>query len=332
MYQWTKGWRKSDAYVDATLENAAIGIAHVGLDGAWLRVNERLLELVGYERGELLTITFQDITHPDDLETDLGLLRDLIDGKIPHYQMEKRYFRKDGELIWVNLTVGMQRTPEGKPDFCISLIEDITNRKADEDHLKILIDELNHRVKNTLATVQAVAHMSFRKDEPIAEAKRAFTDRLQVLSSAHDILTNEKWTGADFRQVVRGALRPFNLDTSDRMSLEGGNVRLESRQALTLAMAINELTTNAVKYGSLSVEQGSVALQWQRTRGTDGAKLKFEWIESGGPPCKAVERSGFGSMLLTKILAGDFHGEATLDYLDTGLKYTLLAQWPGEAG
>ncbi|QLC25986.1 PAS domain S-box protein [Parasphingopyxis algicola] len=332
MYHWNGKWRESADFIDATFENAAIGIAHVGLDGAWLRVNERLLEIVGYERDELLAITFQDITHPDDLETDLGQLQALIRGEIPHYQMEKRYFRKDGELIWINLTVGLQRGPDGAPDFCISLIEDITRRKADEEHLRILVDELNHRVKNTLATVQAVAHMSFRKDEPVAEAKKDFTGRLQALSSAHDILTEEKWTGADFRQVVRRALRPFNLDNADRLSLEGGKVRLESRQALTLAMAINELATNAIKYGALSTEQGSVALRWRRIRGEDGVAFRFEWTERGGPRCAAPERSGFGSTLLTRILPGDFGGKAVLDYRETGLKYILSAPWPGEAG
>lgn len=329
MYHWKGDWRNAADFVDATFENAAIGIAHVGLDGAWLRVNERLLEIVGYERDELLATTFQDITHPDDLETDLGQLKALIEGDIPHYQMEKRYFRKDGELIWINLTVGLQRGPDGQPDFCISLIEDITSRKADEEHLRILVDELNHRVKNTLATVQAVAHMSFRKDQPIAEAKKDFTGRLQALSSAHDILTEQKWAGADFRHVVRRALRPFNLDAVDRLKLEGGQVRLGPRQALTLAMAVNELATNSVKYGALSDDGGSVALRWRRIRGESGMQLRFEWIESGGPPCAPPERAGFGSTLLTRILPGDFAGEAALDYSETGLKYTLSAPWPG---
>lgn len=331
MYHWTDDWREETELVDATFENAAIGIAHVGLDGAWLRVNERLLEIVGYDRDELLAITFQDITHPDDLETDLGRLQALIAGDIPHYQMEKRYFRKTGEQIWVNLTVGLQRDRDGEPDFCISLIEDISSRKADEEHLRTLIDELNHRVKNTLATVQAVAHMSFRKDEPIADAKRDFTGRLQALSSAHDILTEEKWTGADFREVVERALRPFGHEECGRIKIEGEAVRLGARQALTLAMAINELTTNAIKYGALSSEDGAVTLHWRRASDDDGDRLAFAWIECGGPPCREPERKGFGTTLLTKILPGDFRGTAMLDYSENGLEYHIETQWPGEA-
>jgi PAS domain S-box-containing protein len=332
MFHYSEDMLSNVQLVDATFENAAIGIAHVGLDGSWLRVNERLLETLGYAHEELLQITFQDITHPDDLETDLDLLRALIAGEIPHYQMEKRYFRKDGELIWANLTVGLQRTPEGEPDFCISLVEDISKRKADEEHLKTLINELNHRVKNTLATVQAVAHMSFRKDEPIADARLNFTGRLQALSSAHDILTDEKWRGANFREVVKRALQPFDLERAHRVTLKGPRVRLGARQAQTLAMAINELATNAIKYGALSNDEGMVSLRWTKITRNGETFLEFEWVEQGGPACIAPDRTGFGSTLLTRILPGDFRGEAKLDYQEAGMHYTLLAPMEGASG
>ncbi|MGJ8535523.1 MAG: sensor histidine kinase [Parasphingopyxis sp.] len=329
MYHSSEDMLTNLQLIDATFENAAIGIAHVGLDGSWLRVNKRLLETLGYDHDELLGLTFQDITHPDDLKSDLDQLKALIAGEIPHYQMEKRYIRKDGELIWGNLTVGLQRDINGKPDFCISLVEDISKRKADEEHLRTLINELNHRVKNTIATVQAVAHMSFRKDEPIADARGDFTGRLQALSSVHDILTDEKWTGANFREVVQRALRPFDLERARRVTLKGERVRLGARQALTLAMAINELTTNAIKYGALSNEAGSVSLRWTKVQRGGDMFLQFEWAEQGGPPCIAPERTGFGSSLLTRILPGDFKGEAKLDYRETGLNYTLLAPMEG---
>lgn len=325
MFHSSKGMQNNLQYIDATFENAAIGIAHVGLDGSWLRVNERLLETLGYDHEELQQITFQDITHPDDLETDLDQLRALVAGDISHYQMEKRYIRKDGEVIWGNLTVGLQRRPDGEPDFCISLVEDISKRKADEEHLRTLINELNHRVKNTLATVQAVAHMSFRKDEPLADARKDFTGRLQALSSAHDILTDEKWAGANFREVVTRALQPFNLEGDDRVTLKGEWIRLGSRQALTLAMAINELATNAIKYGALSNDEGRVMLRWAKTARNGETCIEFEWIEQGGPPCVQPTRAGFGSTLLTRILPGDFRGEAQLNYRETGLNYCLSA-------
>ena len=118
-----------------TFEQAAVGMAHVGLDGRWLEVNGKLCEIVGYERRELLDRTFQDITHPDDLDADLGLLRRLVAGEIPHYAMEKRYFRKDGEVVWVNLTVSKVGSIEGAPAYFLSVIEDITRRKRAEEAL-----------------------------------------------------------------------------------------------------------------------------------------------------------------------------------------------------
>ncbi|MBC2776690.1 sensor histidine kinase [Parasphingopyxis marina] len=318
--------------IDATFENAAVGMAHVSFQGRWLRVNEKLLDIVGYSREELLQITFQDITHPDDLDADLEQLDALIKGDIPAYTMEKRYFHKDGGLIWINLTVGLQRDEDGEPLFCISAIEDITERKANEERLRVLVDELNHRVKNTLATVQAIAHMSFRKDEPIADARAEFTSRLHALSGAHDLLTEEKWMGADIMSVVDRALRAFRLADETRFHVAGPRIRLSPRAALTLAMAVNELATNAVKYGALSVPDGSVQIAWGRF-GKEGVdEIVFKWIESNGPEVSMPDGSGgFGSTLLERILPGDFQGEAELEYAPTGLRYTLTAIRPRSA-
>lgn len=321
LYHWHGGLRQNPTSVDATFENAAVGIAHVGLDGAWLRVNQRLLEIVGYDRDELMGRTFQDITHPDDLDTDLSQLAVLQAGKIRHYQMEKRYFRKDGEQIWVNLTVGLQRDRHGEPEFCISLIEDITARKADEEHLKVLIHELNHRVKNTLATVQAIAHMSFRKDEPIEEARADFGKRLGALASAHDLLTEEKWSGAEITQVIERALRPFSQAYADRIEVAGPVGRLQARPALTLAMGINELTTNAIKYGALSDDRGRVEIAWW----IEGEYFLFEWAETGGPKIDKLHNTGFGSILLNRVLPGDFQGRAAGDFARDGFRYRLRA-------
>ncbi len=127
--------RESEERFRATFENAAVGIAHVATDGRWLRVNNRLCEIVGYTRDELLERTFQDITHPEDLDTDLALMRRLLAGELPHYSMEKRYYHKTGKIVFVSLTVSLVRTIDGAPDYLISIIEDITARKrAEEAH------------------------------------------------------------------------------------------------------------------------------------------------------------------------------------------------------
>ena len=138
--------RESEARFRGTFENAAVGIAHVGLDGQWLRVNDRLSEIVGYTRDELLERTFQDITHPDDLGLDLERFARLLAGEIDHYQLEKRYLHRDGHTVWINLTVAPNRDPDGEVKYVISVVEDVSARKAAEAALVALNDELEDRV------------------------------------------------------------------------------------------------------------------------------------------------------------------------------------------
>jgi len=148
----------SEMRFSATFEQAAVGIAHVAPDGSWLNVNHRCLEIVGYTREELLQLTFSDITHPDDLEADWALVRELLEGKRSTYSMEKRYFTKDRRLIWVNLTVSLVRKADGSPNYFISVIEDITSRKLIEKERDELIVQLEDRVRLRTAELERLSH------------------------------------------------------------------------------------------------------------------------------------------------------------------------------
>src|SRR3972149_260072 len=127
---------ESEARFRATFEQAAVGLAHVAPDGRWLRANQKLCEIVGYSPEELLQRTFQDITHPDDLDTDLGQVQQVLSGQIPTYSREKRYLHRDGAIVWVNLTVSLLRRQDQSPDYFVSVVEDITARKLAEDRLR----------------------------------------------------------------------------------------------------------------------------------------------------------------------------------------------------
>ena len=140
--------RESEERFRGTFEQAAVGIAHVAPDGRWLRVNRRLCDIVGYTEQELWTRTFQDITHPDDLDRDLGYVRDMLDGKLQTYSMEKRYFRKDGSIVWIELTVSLVREPSGRPKYFISVVQDIEARKRAESERERLFLFLNSIVEN----------------------------------------------------------------------------------------------------------------------------------------------------------------------------------------
>jgi two-component system sensor histidine kinase UhpB len=136
--------RESEERFRSTFEQAAVGLAHVAPDGTFLRINQRFCDIVGYTRDEMLCQTFQDVTHPDDLETDLDYVRQVLDGEIQSYSMEKRYIRKDGPLVWVDLTVSLVREPAGEPKYFISAARDISRRKQAEEGLARRVEELEH--------------------------------------------------------------------------------------------------------------------------------------------------------------------------------------------
>jgi len=187
-------------------------------------------------------------------------------------------------------------------------------RARAEQHQHLLINELNHRVKNNLASVQAIAFQTLRGDVPLAEARARFEARLAALSNAHNLLTEENWGGASLERVVRDAIEHLGGE-SGRFDVEGEPLRLAPRAALAMAMALHELGTNAAKYGALTAESGRVAISWR----LDGERLLLEWRESGGPPVQPPTRRGFGSRLIERGLEADLGGSAALRFEPDGL-------------
>jgi two-component sensor histidine kinase/integral membrane sensor domain MASE1 len=203
---------------------------------------------------------------------------------------------------------------------------EIAERTRAEEHQRLLVHELNHRVKNTLATVQSIAAQTSRSRD-LRAGYASFTDRLMALSRAHDVLTRQSWEGADLMAMVQGAVQPFETDAGERFHLQGPHVWLGPQQALAIAMALHELATNAAKYGALSSSEGRVDLTWEAP--ADGG-LKMVWRESGGPPVSAPTHRGFGSRLLERGLAAELRGTVTVDYRPDGLVCVIEAG-PGAA-
>ena len=194
-------------------------------------------------------------------------------------------------------------------------------RQADE-HRQLLLDELNHRVRNTLTSVQAIVMQTLRgKAEP--EVAGALQARLMALSRAHDVLTREHWQGADLSDIVMQATAPYRGDGS-RIRFEGPSIRLLPKSALALAMALHELCTNAVKYGALKDDQGQVSVKWQITSTSGAPRLRLAWEESGGPAVQGTRKQGFGSRLL-RSLAEDLDARVELHYPLTGVVCTIDA-------
>lgn len=189
-----------------------------------------------------------------------------------------------------------------------------------EAHQRVLNQELSHRMKNTLAVVQAIAIQTLRGVTE-KEVVAAFTDRIHSLSLAHNVLLQESWAAANIRGVVAAVLG--NFGHAERFDTSGPDVRLGPRAALSLSLLLHELATNAVKYGSLSREGGTVAIAWRVSPGDDGEVLTFDWCETGGPPARKPSRKGFGSRLMQMGLTGS--GGAVLTYAETGFKAEMRA-------
>jgi len=192
----------------------------------------------------------------------------------------------------------------------------------------LLIEELNHRVKNTLAILQAIAVQTFKSASRLEREK--FEGRLGALAEAHNLLSKEKWQGSELQDVIVRVLEPYRLNTPDRIRMSGPKVPLSPRLAVVLSMIVHEIATNAAKYGALSNDTGSVELAWSVIAEDDGAKLKaaklkLVWQESGGPVVAAPIRRGFGSRLIERSARDQLGGEATVDFLPRGVVYSITS-------
>lgn len=198
---------------------------------------------------------------------------------------------------------------------------DITERKVSEQHRKLLIDELNHRVKNTLAVVQSIAAQTFKDDQTSPQARAAYEGRLMALSSAHGLLTEESWESAPIKQLLLDALSAFDID---RFKFDISPLRIAPKPAVSLVLALHELATNATKYGALSNDQGSVVISCD-IAGDEEPLFQLVWREIDGPRVVKPSKKGFGTRLIQRGLAAEFGGQVGLDFETGGLTCTIVA-------
>lgn len=308
----------------ATYEHVAIGISEVDSTGNILRVNEAMCSITGYSREEMLSGHLFRFTHRDDIDSDREAFRKQVAGELEFYSAEKRFVRKDGRTIWISVRSSPVRDAAGQLLYLVRVVQDITESKLAEQRQKMLIDELNHRVKNTLATVQSLASQTARSAASPREFSESFEGRLIALSKAHDQLTMHHWESADLRELLSADLAPYG-GGPERVVLRGEDVRLRPRAVLTLAMVFHELITNAAKYGALSVPAGRVAIRWRPVRDMYGQPfLRIDWQEEGGPAVAEPERRGFGSRLIEGSIAAELGGSARLTYAPEGLRCEVL--------
>ena len=232
---------------------------------------------------------------------------------------------RDGRHLWISLRVHTIFEGEGaarKPVRTIGSLMDVTRRKANEHHQELLIAELDHRVKNTLARVSSVVVFTRQNSSSMPAFIASFEGRLQSMAQAHALLSRSHWKDVVLGELVRQQLAPYYKP--GRVCIDGDEIRVSPDPAQALAMLLHELATNAVKYGSLSGEHGHVSVSWRKIGEPSlGQRLQLIWQEADGPPVHPPKRSGFGSVLIQDILSYEMDGKAELDFATTGLRCTI---------
>jgi PAS domain S-box-containing protein len=308
----------------ATAENAAVGIVEVDRNGHFVQVNEAQCRLTGHTREELLGRHFAHATRNDYRDQDLDLFERQVRGELEVYTVEKPHVRTDGSVGWARVSSTAVRGPSGAFEYAVRVVEDISERKRSEERRMLLVNELNHRVKNTLATVQSLAWQTLQPGRPPEVAREQFQGRLLALSRTHNLLNDTGWQSARLVDVLRAELEPYEGPGGRRFALEGEAVALPPRAAVALGMVLHELATNAAKYGSLSSRDGRLTVRWRVDRGeTSTGTLRLEWLEADGPKVAHPAQQGFGSRLIKRLVEDELGGALTVDFHPEGLRATI---------
>jgi two-component sensor histidine kinase len=208
-------------------------------------------------------------------------------------------------------------------------VRDVAEERARTQAARADVDELRHRLKNTLAVVQAIANATLVLDVPMENARAAFNSRLEALARAHDILFQSNWARANLRAVIDGILAPYAARGQNRIQAKGPEVSLGAKPALAFGLALHELGTNAAKYGALSNDEGYIEIVWTLAPDHRGREFRLRWRERNGPPVSPPSRTGFGTRLIKGNLAAEFKGEVELEYHPDGVECTIYAPAEG---
>jgi PAS domain S-box-containing protein len=310
------------------LSQNAAGIGSLELDIATGAVigSDRFWELWGLSPRDSVHISvLENIVIPEDKDIRSNPETRRAGTAVPnvHYRIRRP---DNGQLRWLSRQIEFVHDADGRPLKMFGVMQDITDGKDAQTRQDLLMHELEHRVKNILAMVSAIATQTLRNTD-IETASAAFGERLRALASAHDILTGTRWSDASLEQVATAAVAPL---PRERVTVAGPDASVTPKMALTLALAINELGTNALKYGSLSNDSGRVSIAWSKVAQGEagGSQLVWTWTESGGPAVSPPMRRGFGRFLIERVLAADFGGTVQIDYAPGGVRCTLTAPYP----
>jgi PAS domain S-box-containing protein len=283
------------------------------------RHSDNAAQILGFSPQQPFTTTrFLAHVHPDDRSRFKSLVYGVRPDN-PAYAITFRFIRPDGVEVWLEEASRAEFDAAGRPVRLKGLTLDITARKRAEEHQELLIAELDHRVKNVLARVAVVAKYTRQGSRSMDEFVRALDGRIQSMADAHTLLSQGRWRGVSLADLVRRQLAPYTTKTN--MLIGGPDITLAAAATQAVAMVLQELVTNAVKYGALSTPQGKVSVNWERQHGTDAAaRLIIAWRETGGPPAAAPKETSYGTTLIRSLIPHELGGTVDLVFAHEGVR------------
>lgn len=319
--------RHSEEAYRSLFDNA--GTANCETDpvtGHILKVNDRMCEMFGYSREELLQMTLVDVTHPNDRQASIDMLKAIASGGKDTLTLDKRYMRKDGSAFWALKTTRLLHDAAGKATVCTTVIQDISQRKADEQAKARLLRELAHRVRNTVQLMASLADQTAKSATSVESYRRNFQNRLRALKAAQDLLFEAEWRQVGLVELATSTLAPFQAgDHAKAISIQLPAIDLPTQHAQTLAIAFHELASNAIQYGALSRPAGRIVLTGSLEKGTPDdvgeGVLVMTWKEQGGPTVTKPQRRGFGRVMLERVLATQFGGSTEFNWEPGGIEF-----------
>ena len=304
----------------AIVESSDDAIISKDLNGIVASWNNGAERLFGYAAQEAIGKSIVFLIPLDRRHEETEILERIRRGeRIKHYETVRR--RNDGSLVEISLTVSPVRDHTGNLIGASKIARDISERKRAEERLSLLAREVDHRAKNVLALAQATVHLT-QAETPEA-LKNAIGGRLQAIANAHALFAQTRWSGADLRTLVAEELDPYRQEGKPLADIRGASLTLEPDTAQSMAVAVHELTTNAVKYGALSSPTGRVQVEWSLAA---NGQFTFRWSETGGPPVEAPARRGFGTRVIEQMVGGQMKGEARFDWRAEGLVCEIVLQ------
>ncbi|MBL8268005.1 chemotaxis protein CheB [Steroidobacter sp.] len=318
-----KRHEQNSAHLAAIVESSQDAIISHTFDSTITSWNAGAEAIFGYSAAEAIGRPFSMLI-PSQQSEDVPQILDRVKHgeRVEHFEIDR--LRKDGKQIDVSLTHSPIKDASGQIVAASTIAREFTERKLAEDHRKVLVAELDHRIKNTLAVISALIAQTVKSADSPADFARIVQGRIQALSRVHDLLNVHQQSHAELRDVVSGELAAYRLGKEDRIRTAGRErVCLTAKAAQTLSMALHELCTNAAKYGALSTISGQVDVSWSVTNAAPNDRLSLQWIETGGPPVVPPTRRGFGSELIERIVRNDLEADVQRDFLKHGVRCAI---------